>query len=76
MYLARKYYFTSLIGEETTILRGHPSHAKVLQLQGKCSTFISQSFLRVLVQPQESNPRPPAQQSSALPTELILPWFI
>ena len=45
------------------------------RLQGKGSTFISQLFLRpwVLVRPRESNPRPPALQSSALPTELILP---
>ena len=28
----------------------------------------------MLVQSQELNPRPPALQSSALPTELILPW--
>ena len=43
--------------------------------QGKGRTFISQLFLRpwVLVRPRESNPRPPALQSSALPTELILP---
>ena len=40
--------------------RGHPN-----QEQGKGSTFI-------LVRPRESNPRPPALQSSALPTELIL----
>ena len=26
-----------------------------------------------MVQPRESNPRPPALQSNALPTELILP---
>ena len=45
------------------------------RLQGKGSTFISQLFLRpwVLVRPRESNPRPPALQSSALSTELILP---
>ena len=40
--------------------RGHPN-----QEQGKWSTFI-------LVRPRESNPRTPARQSSALPTELIL----
>ena len=28
-----------------------------------------------MVQPRESNPRPPALMSSALPTELILPQF-
>ena len=27
-----------------------------------------------MVRPRESNPRPPALQSNALPTELILPW--
>ena len=45
------------------------------RLQGKGSTFISQLFLRpwLLVRPRESNPRPPALQSSALSTELILP---
>ena len=31
---------------------------------------------RVLVQPRESNPRPSALQSSALPTELILPRLV
>ena len=40
--------------------RGHPN-----QEQGKWSTFI-------LVRPREANPRTPARQSSALPTELIL----
>ena len=28
-----------------------------------------------MVRPRESNPRPPALQSNALPTELILPRF-
>ena len=45
------------------------------RLQGKGSTFISQLFLRpwLLVRPRESNPRPPALQSSALSAELMLP---
>ena len=43
-------------------VHGHPNQA-----QGKGSTFI-------LVRPRESNPRPPARESSALPTELILVW--
>ena len=46
-------------------------------LQGKGSTFISQFFFfkdpePVPVRPRESNPRPRALQSSALPTDLIL----
>ena len=45
-------------------------------LQGKGSTFISQFFFKdpepVPVRPRESNPRPRALQSSALPTDLIL----
>ena len=44
------------------------------RLQCKGSTFISQLFWPwVLVWPRESNPRPPAPQSSAQPTELTLP---
>ena len=43
-------------------------------IRGKGSTLISQLFLTpwVLVWSRVSNPRPPALQSSALPTELIL----
>ena len=67
--LIRDTIFTSLTGDGT---RGST------RLQGKGSTFISQLFLRpwVLVPSRETNPRTPALQSSALPTELILPrWW-
>ena len=82
MYLARKYhlgtlYFTPPNGDGTAILRGHPSHAKVQPLSGQREYLHFSVILRpwVLVRPRESNPRPPALQSSALPTELILQRF-
>ena len=40
-------------------------------MQGKGSTLTSQLFQRVLVRPLESNPWPPALQSSTLQNELI-----
>ena len=82
MYLARKcqlgaLYFTSPNGDRTAILRGHPSHAKVQPPAGQREYLHFSVILRpwVLVRPRESNPRPPALQTSALPTELILPRF-
>ena len=57
--------FTSPTGDGTAILRGHPSHAKVQPHEVQSDW--------VMVQPRESNPRPPALQSCALPTELIPP---
>ena len=74
------YFSASPTSDGTAILRGHPSHVKVSplaeRLQGKGSTFISQLFL----DPEywsgagnRSNPQPSALQSSALPSELILP---
>ena len=66
--------FTSPTGYRTTILRDHPSHAKVqpLAVQRDYLHF-SVIFERpwVMVQPRESNPRPLTLQSCALPTELI-----
>ena len=66
---------TSPTGDGTAILRGHPSHAKVQSPAGQRKYLHFSVILRpwVLVRPRESNPRPPALQSSALPTELILP---
>ena len=70
------YCYVSFCG--TTILHGHPSHTKVLQFAGQSKhlhlAVISRPW--VLVPPQESSPWPPALQSSALPTELILPQSI
>ena len=73
--LIRTLYFTSPNGDGTTILRGHPSHAKVQPPAGQRKYLHFSVILRpwVLVRPRESNPRPPALQSSALPTELIPP---
>ena len=66
--------FTSPTGDATAIIRGHPSHAKVYPFAGQREYLHFSVSLRpwVLVRPRESNPRPPALQSSALPTELIL----
>ena len=86
MHLALEYLLETLflrllleIGW-TAISRGHPSHAKVwlLAVQREYLHFsVIFTFLRpsVMVRPRESNPRPPALLSSALPTELILPQF-
>ena len=67
--------FTSPNGDGTAILRGHPSHAKVSPpaVQRKYLHFSVILRPRVMVRPRESIPRPPALQSNALPTELILP---
>ena len=69
-----------LIGDTiygTAILRGHPSHAKVQPPAGQRKYLHFSVILRprVLVRPRESNPRPPALQSSALPTEPTLPRY-
>ena len=62
-------------GDGTAILRGHSSHAKVQPLEVQRDYLHFSVVLRpwVMVQPRESNPRPPALQSCALPTELITP---
>ena len=69
--------FTSPTGDGTAILRGHPSHAKVQPLAVQREYFhfsvVFKTLSYVLVRPLESNPRPSALQSNALPTELILP---
>ena len=69
--------FTSPNGDGTAILRGHPSHAKVspLAVQRKYLHFSVILGPWVMVRPRELNLRPPALQSNALPTELILPRF-
>ena len=66
---------TSPTGDGTAILRGHPSHAKVQPFAGQRKYLHFSVILRpwVLLRSRESNPRPPALQSSALPTEIILP---
>ena len=68
--------FTSPTGDGTAILRGHPSHAKVqpLAVQREYLHFSVILRPRVMVESRESNPRPPALQSCALPTELIPPF--
>ena len=68
-------FFTSPTGDRTAILRGHPSHVKVDSFAGQGMYLHFSVILRpgVLVRPRESNPRPSALQSSALPTELTLP---
>ena len=48
------------------------SWKKVLQTRHQDAAH-AQKRVTVLIQPWESNPRPPALPSSALPTELILP---
>ena len=62
-------------GEGTVIFRGHGNHDKVYAIAGQRKYLHFLLILRpwVLVRLQESNPRPPALQSSALPTEQILP---
>ena len=70
--------FTSRNGDGTAILRGHPSRAKVQPLAVQREYLHFSVILRpwVLVRPRESNPPPPALQSSALPTELIPPLIL
>ena len=62
--------FTSLSGDGTAILRGHQNHAKVQLFAG----IREYHHFSVLVWLRESKQRPPALQSSALPTDLILLW--
>ena len=67
--------FTSPTGDGTSIFRGHPTHAKVKPIAVQREYLHFSVILRpsVMVRPlRESNPRPPALQSSALPAELIL----
>ena len=68
--------FTSLSGDGTTILHGHQNHAKVWLFAGIREYHHFSVIFKpwVLVWLRESNQRPPALQSSALPTELILLW--
>ena len=72
--IIRDTILTSPTGDGTAILRGHPRHAKVKPLRQHLQ--FSVIFLKTLSigRSRESNPRPPALQSSALPTELILSW--
>ena len=68
--------FTSSTGDGTAILRGHLSHARLQPFAGQRQYFHFSVFFKdpepVPVRPRESNPRPRALQSSALPTDLIL----
>ena len=67
--------FTSPNGDGTAILRGHPSHAKVSPLAEQRKYLHFSVILRpwVIVRPRKLNLRPPALQSNAVPTKLILP---
>ena len=68
--------FTSRNRDGTAILRGHPGTRRSIRLDIIAKVVPSfLSYFKVLSNgpPRESNPRPPALQSSALPTELILP---
>ena len=77
IYLARKYLLGTL-SLRLLLETGPPLYLVIratrrsCPLQGKCSTFISQLFLRpwVLVRPQGSNSRPRALQSNAVPALL------
>ena len=71
------HYFSSPTGDGTAILRGHPSHEKVYPLAVQRKYLHFSAILRpwVLVRPRESISRPPALQSSAILTELILPRY-
>ena len=73
--LIRDTSFTFPTGDGTAILRGHLSHAKVSPFAGQKQYLYFLSYFKpwVLVRPRESNPRPSALHSRALPTELILP---
>ena len=68
--------FTSLSGDGTAILRGHQNHAKVQLFAGIREYHHFSVIFKpwVLVWLRESKQRPPALQSSALPTDLILLW--
>ena len=70
--------FTSPTGDETAILRGHPSHAKVQPFVEQRQYLHFSVILRpwVLIRSRESNSRPPALPWSALPTELVLSRLI
>ena len=68
--------FTSRNRDGTAILRGHPGTRRSIRLDIIAKVVPSfLSYFKVLSNgpPRESNPRPPALQSSALPTELINP---
>ena len=68
------FIWVSVYVRDPAILRGHPSHAKVRPLARQREYLHFPVILRpwVLFRSRESNPRPPAPQSSALTTELIL----
>ena len=69
--------FTSPTGEGTTILRGHPSHAKVQPFAGQ-RKYLHLGYFKTLsigASPR-IEPTTSALQLSALSTELILPRFI
>ena len=69
--------FKSPTGGVYAIFRGHLSYAKVHPPAVQREYLHFSVILRpwVMVRPQESSPRPPALQSSTLPTMLILPKF-
>ena len=64
-----------LIGDsDHQFLHGQPSHAKIYSSAGQTQNihFSVPSRPWVLVRSRDTNPQPPALQSSVLPTELIL----
>ena len=68
--------FMSPTGDMTAILHGHLTHVKIQLFAMQMEYLHFSVILRpswVMVRPRESNPRSPAPQSGALPTELILP---
>ena len=67
--------FTPPTGEGNAFLRGHPSH-RPRCMQREYLHFSVIFWPWVFVWPRESNPRPSALQSTALPTELILPRLL
>ena len=78
VYLARKYQlgtlFLRFVLETGPPLGAHPSQAKIYPFAGQREYLHFSVILRpwVLVRSREWNWLPPALQSSALPTELIL----
>ena len=64
--------FTSPTRNGTAIVRGHQNHAKISRFAGIGQYQRSSVIFKrlVVVRLRESNQRPPAMQSSALPTKL------
>ena len=85
MYLARKHQLGTLyLGPPFYVVIRATRRSSHLQYKGSTSISQSETLLPVVILPpnsllvrsRELNLRPPAPQSSALPTELILPRAI